>query len=131
MPAVHQISAGVEIRAGGAAKTQRDRILSVLIQARGAWVPLTEIIPLAAQYNARLHEIRHKLGFNVENRTQEVDGIRHSWFRLISRISTLPIEKKNPPTYCRDNQERDVASDTASTHSLFGDLSPERHRDDG
>jgi len=130
MAAVHQISAGIETQSRGGAKSQRDQILALLINARGSWVPLTEIIPLAAQYNALFHEIRHKRGFNVENRTQEVDGIRHSWFRLISRPSTFRIEQKNPSTYCRGDRKRDVASDAPSAPSLFADLSPER-RDDG
>ena len=37
----------------------------------------------AAQYNARVFELR-RLGFNVENRTECVDGVRHSWFRLVN-----------------------------------------------
>ena len=68
-------------------KTQRARILRVLIEARGAWVPLPQIMTCAAQYNARIFELR-RLGFKIENRTGEIDGARHSWFRLVS--SSLP-----------------------------------------
>lgn len=62
-------------------KTQRSRILRLLIAARGSWVPLPEIMACAAQYNARIFELRKK--FNIENRTETIDGQRHSWFRLI------------------------------------------------
>jgi hypothetical protein len=63
-------------------KTQRDRILGLLVSARGQWVGLPEIMEQAAQYNARLHELR-KLGFMIENRIRDAGGTRHSWFRLV------------------------------------------------
>ncbi|MGH9504800.1 MAG: hypothetical protein ACRD20_18260 [Terriglobales bacterium] len=59
--------------------TQRSRILGLLIDARGAWVPLPRVLELgAAQYGARILELR-RLGFNIENRR---DG-EHSAFRLL------------------------------------------------
>lgn len=67
------------------AKTQRGAILARLIKARGDWVPLPEIMACAAQYNARVFELR-KLGFEIENRTETVNGERHSWFRLAPSI---------------------------------------------
>jgi hypothetical protein len=63
--------------------SQRARILNLLIAARGGEVGLPEISALAAQYNARLFELR-RLGFKIVNRTQEIDGVRHSWFRLLA-----------------------------------------------
>ena len=64
-------------------KTQSAAILHVLISARGSWVPLPEILALGiAQYNARIFELR-RLGFDIENRTERIDGVRHSWFRLV------------------------------------------------
>jgi len=69
-------SGAVSSRAG-----QCGRILGVLIAARGAWVPLPRIIECAAQYNARIFELR-RLGFHITNRTREIDGQRHSWFRI-------------------------------------------------
>jgi hypothetical protein len=118
---------------GGAAKNQRDRILAVLIKARGERVPLCDLLGIAAQYGARLYEIRHKLGLNVENKTQEVDGVRHSWFRLIPRpSSSLRLEEKKPPvTYSQGGNRKRHGGSEFLTPSLFGDLSPERHRDDG
>ena len=64
-------------------RTQCGRILGRLIAAHGAEVPLCEILPLAAQYNARIWSLR-KMGFVILNRTEEVDGSRRSWFRLVS-----------------------------------------------
>ena len=80
-------------------KTQRDKILGVLVSARGGWVPLPEITALAAQYNARLHELR-RLGFHIENRIRDMDGTRHSWFRLAKAskargsLELLPVPQR-------------------------------------
>ena len=65
------------------AETQRGKILALLVAASGGWVPLPEILALGiAQYNARIFELR-KRGLNVENRTETIEGVRHSWFRLV------------------------------------------------
>ena len=62
--------------------TQRERLLAVLIDARGAWVPLPTILDLRiSQYSARIAELRG-LNFNIENRIEVKDGVRHSFFRL-------------------------------------------------
>jgi hypothetical protein len=72
---------------------QRSRILDLLIAARGEWVPLPKIADIAAQYNARIYELR-RLGFRIKNRTQDLNGTRHSWFRLEPGLI--------PPTSTRD-----------------------------
>jgi hypothetical protein len=59
--------------------TQRGRILELLIAANGDWVSLPKITECAAQYNAR---ILRRLGFRITNRTREMSGQRHSWFRI-------------------------------------------------
>jgi hypothetical protein len=73
------------------APTQRGRILGVLIEAHGEWVPGPHIFRLAAQYSARIHELR-KLGFRIENKTAKVDGQRHSWFRLVRNQPQEPSQ---------------------------------------
>jgi hypothetical protein len=65
-------------------ETQRAAILRLLGAARGAWVPLPEILALGiAQYGARILEAR-RMGFRIENRTERLDGVCHSWFPLLS-----------------------------------------------
>jgi hypothetical protein len=66
---------------------QRDLILGLLIAARGDWVPLPKITDCAAQYNARIFELRG-LGFRIANRTRLVNGTKHSWFRLEPKPET-------------------------------------------
>jgi hypothetical protein len=63
------------------ANSQCGRILKLLTDAKGAWVPMPELMKLAAQYSARVKELRDA-GFAIENRTETVDGVRHGWFRL-------------------------------------------------
>jgi hypothetical protein len=61
--------------------SQRAKILGLLVAAHGEWVELPKITACAAQYGARILELR-RLGFRILNRTQKVNGSRHSWFRL-------------------------------------------------
>jgi hypothetical protein len=68
----------------------------LLFDAHGAWVPLPEILALGiAQYNARLWELR-RLGFVIENKSESLDGARHSWYRLVS--SPVPPAPKPEPS---------------------------------
>ena len=78
------------------AGTQRDRILGLLIDAHGAWVPLPEILALGiAQYGARILELRRS-GHSIENRHETIDGARHSWFRLASGPSQAHVKPQEP-----------------------------------
>ena len=83
-----------KIPAPESANTQRAKILGRLIEARGQEVPLYELSSLACQYGARIFELR-RLGFKIVNRTEEVDGVRRSWFRLASS----PVQASTPPTH--------------------------------
>jgi hypothetical protein len=72
-----------------ASKSQRAGILRLLLGAKGGWVPLPDILALGiAQYNARILELR-QLGFDIENKTECVNRIRHSWFRLVVKRQSV------------------------------------------
>jgi hypothetical protein len=66
-------------------KTQCDAILQLLTDAGGEWVPLWKILELRiSQYNARIHSLRHDLGFRIDNkRERDSEGQVHSWYRLV------------------------------------------------
>jgi hypothetical protein len=68
--------------------TQRAKILAELVSAHGEWVPLPRITQHAAQYNARVYELP-RMGFTIQNTTRDVNGARHSWFRLESSPSDI------------------------------------------
>ena len=77
-------------------KTQRARLLAILVEARGGWVSLPEILALGiAQFGARILEMR-RTGFNIENRAERDDaGVVHSWYRL---INSPAVETPKPKT---------------------------------
>lgn len=68
-------------------KTQRAQVLRLLIDAKGSWVPLPEILALGiAQFGARIFELR-RLGFQIENKIERDDsGVIHSWYRLLNDV---------------------------------------------
>jgi hypothetical protein len=96
--------------------TQRGQILGLLIAARGDWVSLPKITECAAQYNARIFELR-RLGFRITNRIREVNGHRHSWFRLES----IPADIRNRQEF------RDLTVPTTGPFPEFGSLAPESY----
>ena len=63
--------------------TQCERIFQLLQEREGQWTPLYEILPLAAQYNARIKELRDA-GHTIQNRIQRRNGTVYSWFRLLT-----------------------------------------------
>jgi helix-turn-helix protein len=70
--------------------TQRDRLLRLLAEAKGAWVPLPAILALnIAQFGARILELR-RAGHIIENHTEKEKlgyGGIHSWYRLVPKAS--------------------------------------------
>jgi len=62
-------------------KSQRDRILELLIRACGAEVPAPELARISLQYSARVKELR-ELGFRIINRVEVSNGSKHGFFRL-------------------------------------------------
>jgi hypothetical protein len=109
--------------APASSRTQCGRILGRLIAAHGAEVPLCEISSLAAQYNARIWSLR-KMGFVILNRTEEREGVRHSWFRLVSSPAQAS-SPATPPAVERDDDDNpqtippNVKSDPREQLQLF------------
>jgi hypothetical protein len=96
--------------------TQRGRILALLIATRGDWVPLPTIADCAAQYNARIFELR-RLGFRIANRTRIVNGTKHSWFRLEPQTATAASR----------DERKSVRSETSVSFPQFGSLAKETY----
>lgn len=63
-------------------RTQRDRILSLLQERRGCWIPAYELARLALQYGARVAELRAG-GPGTENRLEHDHGQTRSFYRLV------------------------------------------------
>ncbi len=59
--------------------TQTENIKHLFLDHPNEWIPLPTIMPFSAQYNARIFELRRS-GMNIINKTQEVEGIKRSWY---------------------------------------------------
>lgn len=85
---------------GGNSKrlSQAERILKLLQERRGDWIPLPEILALGiAQYGARIHELRRDC-YKIENRTDHSDGRILSWFRLVPKGQQALFPEAERPT---------------------------------
>jgi hypothetical protein len=107
--------------------TQRDQLLALFLHDRE--VPLPEILAFGiAQYNARIFELR-RLGFRIKNRTKEINGVKHSWFRLVQKPEQS-AGSAQPDRTAKARQWLSVARGEATpapaAGSLFGDLQPDR-----
>ena len=101
--------------------TQNERLAQEFWSRRGEWISLVEILnirPRISQFSARIWELRHRWGLDIENRKVWVDGECHSWFRLVEpQSSSAPASAAKP---------------AEKPGELFPGYSPEmRHRDDG
>jgi len=104
------------------AQTQRARILGLLKSRSPEWVPAFEIAELALQYNARVKELR-EAGHAIENQTERVHGVTHSWFRLLRH--RRPVSAAAPGARVeRGVVDRAEYEGAAESLSLFGDLTP-------
>ena len=69
--------------------TQHERIMNVLTP--NEWIPLPKILATGvAQYNARIKELREQ-GKCIENKTEWIDGVRHSWFRRVVKEKQMVL----------------------------------------
>jgi hypothetical protein len=93
------------------AKTQRARILRILVDACGAWVPLPKILELhISQFGARIFELR-RTGFHIENKTERDDsGAIHSWYRLVSDAPKAEVSKPDSPKPVPEWEDRPRAT---------------------
>jgi hypothetical protein len=95
-------------------------------------VPLPSILNLRiSQYSARIHDLRHRFGFVIENGAEEGDS-SHTWFRLEGR--RLPtqdtLEDKSIQHALHAELEKPVSSHPNVNGFLF-DLGGGAHRDLG
>jgi hypothetical protein len=65
-----------------ARRSQRQRILDLLIAARGREVPAPELAKLSLQYSSRVLELR-RLGHCIVNRVEIANGVKRGFFRLV------------------------------------------------
>lgn len=64
---------------------QREKIKKLFEERPDTWIPLHEFLEIAAQYGARILELRRR-GMNIENKTRHLEGRTLSWFRWVQLI---------------------------------------------
>jgi hypothetical protein len=106
-------------------------------------VPAPELAKISLQYSARIFSLRRRRGWQIANRVRIVDGKKHGEFRLGSRPvpsnaelrrGAAPSPTASKEELSRQSQARQwIAGARAepAQAALFGERSPERHRDDG
>ena len=62
--------------------SQAERILKLLQERAGEWIPVYELAGITLQYSARVYTLR-QMGHRIENKTERIRGAVHSWFRLV------------------------------------------------
>jgi hypothetical protein len=75
-------------------KSQRARVLAVLIAAGGAEVASVELSRISLQYGARIKELR-SLGFRIVSRTERCGGAIQGFFHL-ERSAGIRAEPISP-----------------------------------
>lgn len=70
--------------------TQRGRILQLLKENSGCWVPSHQLASIALQYGARIYELR-KQGYKIDNKMQDVNGKTYGAFRLVPAASQTSL----------------------------------------
>jgi len=101
------------LSSGIAKKKERDAILTLLLLARGEWVPLAAISACAHFWGPRIHELR-QLGFRIQSKGL---GEPDSWFRLESG----PTSGKNESGHAKPSADLN-SSVTTTTTPEFGNL---------
>ena len=99
-------------------KSQRQRILDLLLGAHGQEVPSVALSRISLQYGAWVKELR-ELGFRISNRTERRAGEVHGYFRLELSHEEQPSMPVSPA----------CARPEAGSFPEFGSLAPTRYPD--
>jgi hypothetical protein len=99
------------------ARTQESRILWQLQAAFPSWVPAPSLSAISLQYGSRIHALRKK-GWQIANKVEVRDGVKHGYFRLATPGS-FPNPRK-----CEDQGTRGVKNKTAEAREQIGPALP-------
>lgn len=74
----------LEFLTAGGATGQNAKLIDYMLARRGRWIPMPELVDHLGSYciHSRAADAR-KLGYDIENRRERVDGKVHSYYRLV------------------------------------------------
>ena len=111
---------------------QRAAILKTLLDANGEWVSAASLVSASCQYSARIHELRHQDGYQIENRVEHRAGRKLGFFRLKKYVTVSDGKLVATPARVTPEPERSREQDAAEiAPPLFPELVQARHRDEG
>lgn len=104
------------------------QVLNLLLEHRGEWVSSVELSRRSLQYNSRIFSLRRD-GWEIESRVEHIGmhGAKHGYYRLLTdrQIAAFAIgQGKSTPEMIEAAMKDDQ-------QTLFGDISPTSHRDEG
>lgn len=70
----------------GKGDTQEDKILKLLVEARGGWVPAPALAKVCLQYCRAVSSLR-KDSHDIRNRVEQHGKVRHGFYRLEGAVS--------------------------------------------
>lgn len=75
---------------------QAQKILAVLTDRRGEWVPMPDLASASGSYNVatRVSVDLRAEGWPVENKVEIFDGVKHSFYRLPCREEVIELKAK-------------------------------------
>ncbi len=105
-------------------RNQCGRVLGLLIEARGGWVPAPALAAVSLQYCSRIFSLR-RAGLAIENKVEIRDGIKRGYFRLRggvpARKAVTPAENLQQGSPIEAAPAAPAAEAPAS---LFGNIAP-------
>jgi hypothetical protein len=66
----------------GDAFSHKNKILNELHADWPEWTPAPRLAQISLQYSARIFSLRHDDGWEISNKIEIVDGVKHGFFRL-------------------------------------------------
>jgi hypothetical protein len=63
-------------------RNQREIMMDMFKQRPNQRIPLYDLMKIASQYNARIHELRLE-GMNIRNYVRVVNGVKHTWYEYL------------------------------------------------
>lgn len=80
----------------GKGDTQEDKILKLLVEARGGWVPAPALAKVCLQYCRAIASLR-KDSHDIHNRVEQHGKVRHGFYRLAGAAINSMAPTKIPP----------------------------------
>ena len=119
-------------------QSQERRILAALLAANGAWVSALDLAKISLQYSARIHHLRWRGAWGIENKIEHTaDGRKRGYFRIRQFVTVEHGRLMSTPVPARMEQRPEPRAQPKHVEPQLGETAPllfpemGAHRDDG